>query len=328
MDRGDDRLVLGVDGGQTATKVALATTDGRLLARGQGGGLIHLAAAGGRERFVRSLREAIDHAWKAAGEAERPLAAIGLGLTGVDGVGPEAKIVAELLPQIIRAERVAIQSDAVTALLGAHGSEAGIMAIAGTGSIVLGKDRRGTFARAGGWGWLLGDEGSAMAIGRDGLSAALQAVDGVIPPTALRDTLLGHFGVERPRDVKSIVYAPDFGSRGFGQLAALVGRVAEEGDATARAIVERHGHLLARQVAAVVAQLDFDATPIAVAPIGGAFAHVFGLRPAFEVSLAAIDARLHPRGPFLPPDLGAVLLALSALGADLTVATKNLSMHE
>jgi N-acetylglucosamine kinase-like BadF-type ATPase len=320
-------LVMGVDGGQTATKVALATTDGAVLARGEGGGLIHLAAVGGRERFARHVREAIADAWTRAGLAPRRLAAIGLGLTGVDAEGAEAAIVAELLPGIVPAGRAAIQSDAVTALLGAHGGEPGIIAIAGTGSIVLGKDESGRFGRAGGWGWLLGDEGSAMAIGRDGLIAALQAVDGVIPATSLRAALLDHVGVRRPRDVKTIVYGPDFGARGFGGLAALVGREAEGGDAAAREIIDRHADLLARQVRAVVGQLEFGDGPIPVAPIGGAFEHVWGLRPAFEASLAASDARLIARPPLLLPDLGAVLLALSALGVDPTHAAARLSTY-
>lgn len=326
MESNGGELVIGVDGGQTSTKCVLATTSGRVLGKGQGPGLIHLAAAGGREQFVRSLREGIGAAWRAAGREPGPVAAIGLGLTGVDANGAEAGIVAELLPAIVAAARAAIESDAVTALLGAHAGRAGIMAIAGTGSIVLGKDQRGRLQRAGGWGWLLGDEGSAMAIGRDGLIAALQAVDSVIPPTALQEALLARFRVSRPRDVKTIVYAPEFGARGFGQLAGLVGQIAEEGDPTAREIIARHAELLARQVVAVARQLELGPGPIPLAPVGGAFEHVAGLRPAFVSSLQAAVPRLTPREPLFPPPLGAVLLALDALGVDL--ASVNLSWTE
>jgi N-acetylglucosamine kinase-like BadF-type ATPase len=317
-------LVLGVDGGQTSTKCVLATIEGRVLAEGQGGPLIHLAAEGGRERFVTSLGEAIGDAWRRAGVAPRPVAAIGLGLTGVEADGPEAHVVAELLPRVVEAGKAEIQSDAVSALVGAHAGQPGVIAIAGTGSVVLGQNRRGVRQRAGGWGWLLGDEGSAMAIGRDGLMAALQAIDGVGPPTTLRTIFLQHFGVSRPRDVKNVVYAPDFGARGFGQLAPLVSRAAADGDAVACTIVARHADLLARDVRAVVRALDFGADPIPVAPLGGAFEHVTGLRDGFVRTLAAADSHLVVRPPLLPPTLGAVLLALEAIGAASSGARERL----
>src|SRR5512143_1520640 len=96
-------LVLGVDGGQTSTKCLLTTTRGRILGRGEGGPLIHLAAQGGREQLVQSLRQALTQAWANAGLKPSPVEAIGLGLTGVEADTAEAQIVLELVPTILQA---------------------------------------------------------------------------------------------------------------------------------------------------------------------------------------------------------------------------------
>ena len=71
----DAALVIGIDGGQTSVKGALATLDGNVLAEGRGAGLLHLAAAGGRARMSDALGEALGMAWGAAGLAPRPVAA-------------------------------------------------------------------------------------------------------------------------------------------------------------------------------------------------------------------------------------------------------------
>lgn len=302
-------FVLGVDGGQTSTKCVLTTTDGHVLGLGQGSGLTHFAAEGGREQFVRSLTEAIQSVWGNANLPPQPLAAIGLGLTGVEAQ-VEIDIAYELLPQVVIAQVAEVQSDAVTALVGAHLDQPGIMMISGTGMIALGQDRQGHRRRAGGWGWLLGDEGSAQAIGRDGLIAALHAFDGVLPPTTLTDAFLTHFNAQHPLDIKRIVYAPGFGAAGFAGLAAVVSRVAEQGDTTARSVIEQAGRWLAREVAALIQCLDFGDTSIPVAPVGGAFEYVCGLKPAFTEALLGLHPQAYVRDPLLPPMFGAVLLAL------------------
>jgi N-acetylglucosamine kinase-like BadF-type ATPase len=292
----------------------IATADGRIIGRGEGGPLIHLAAAGGPERFAASLEAAVAGAWETADRAPSEVEAVGLGITGVEADGDEAAIVARILPTVLAARVAAIQSDAVTALIGAHAGEPGIMAISGTGSVVFGRDRHDHSWRVGGWGWLLGDEGSALAIGRDGLIVALQAFDHAVEPTTLSAAFVEYFQVSRPRDIKNLVYAPDFGARGFGQLARVVSAEAEHGDRTAQAIVERHAQALARDVLAVTRELDFADGPIAVAAIGGAFEHVFGLRSNFELILGEASPRVNVGDAALPPVLGAVLLAAQAAG--------------
>jgi N-acetylglucosamine kinase-like BadF-type ATPase len=304
--------VIGIDGGQTSTKCVLAGRDGRVVAEGAGPGMVHLSAEKGDATFKTALHNAIASAWQAAGLSPQPISAIVMGLTGVETGTPEAARAGEIARELTRATHVQAVSDADTALFGAHDGQPGIIAIAGTGSHIRGMNAQGEHASAGGWGWLLGDEGSAMWLGRAGLIAALHAEDGTAPATALVELLSDHFALPQFRDaVKRIVYAPGFGAKGFAQLAMQVSAAARAGDAVAMQLIKQAGDDLARQVRAVQARLALpDDAP--VAPIGGAFEHVHGLRGAFEQSLSGnVVEALHA------PAIGAALMAVRLCAGDL-----------
>lgn len=319
-----EKLVIGVDGGQTSTKCVLATLDGHVLGEGRGAALLHLAAEGGRERFIQAMREAINAVWQAAGIAPRPLAAASLGLTGVVAGTPEAETVLDLLPYTLETQIVDVQSDAVAALTGAHLGNPGIIVISGTGTIALGIDPQGNTGKAGGWGWLIGDEGSAYAIGRSGLRAALYAYDGMEPATLLEPLLIEHFGIKAIPAAKRVAFAPDFAATGFASLAPIVSKAAQQGDPVAQAIIQEAGGALAAELLAVVDKLHFDERTIPVAPVGGAFEHVQGLRAAFEQAVFAENQAIRVVDPALPPVLGAVIMALQACHANIEQAVANL----
>ncbi|MFN4292986.1 MAG: N-acetylglucosamine kinase [Thermoflexales bacterium] len=311
-------LVIGVDGGQTSTKCALVTCDGRVLAYGRGGGLIHLATAGGRERHASALREAFALAWANAGIEPQPVEAIGLGLTGVEGDSPEAALARQIVCELIEARAIAVHSDAYAALIGAHGGQPGIIAISGTGSHILGMNAHGELARAGGWGWLLGDEGSALWIGRSGLMAALHAHDGTGEPTMLEGMMRERFQVKALNDVKRRVYDSGFGAKGFAALAPLVSQAAAQGDRVAKSIVAQAARDLATQVMAVQRRLALP-PDAPVAPVGGAYEHVHGLRAGFTAALREANPQANIVDPQLPPVLGAALIALRACGCQPTI---------
>jgi glucosamine kinase len=307
-------LVIGVDGGQTSLKCALADADGTVLGLGQGNGLLHLAAEGGPQRFLASLGEAVRQAWSAAGLAPRPVAALAMGLTGVTSADtPEAGLAVELAGRVVSADKILADNDALPALKGAHGGQPGIICIAGTGAITLGIDAAGRQERAGGWGWLLGDEGSAFWIGREGLRAALRAQEGLGPPTALLAAFQDHFQVAAMIQVKRAVFGGDFAAQGFAGLAPLVAAAAEQGDTVAAGIFRQAGAELAAAVRAVARRLDFGAQPATVAPVGGAFEHFGLLRQAFYNELVESGAFKvgEARGS---PLSGAVILARELAG--------------
>ncbi len=310
--------VIGIDGGQTSIKCALVARDGQVRAFGYGNGLLHLAASGSREHDAAALHQALDDAWAKAGLSPQPVAAIGLGLTGVEDDSPQAALARQIVAELISAQHIAVHSDAYAALIGAHGNRPGIIAISGTGSHVLGMNDAGQRARAGGWGWLVGDEGSAMWIGRQGLAAALRAHDGVDAPTHLQAIMRAHFAMSDLHAIKRMVYARPFGAKDFAALAPLVAQAAQQGDETARHIITQAGHDLARQVLAVQRRLALP-SDAPVAPVGGAFAHLHGLRAAFTAVLRAQNPLANVVEPQLPPVLGAALIALRACGSPATI---------
>ncbi|MBX9578853.1 MAG: hypothetical protein K2X87_00970, partial [Gemmataceae bacterium] len=190
-------LVVGVDGGATHTLALLAdAATGRVVGRGEAGPSNIQAV--GEEPALRELGLAVDRAFAAARLARRPVAGACLGLAGIDLDGRD--IIARWADGAGLSARLSVANDA--ALLFAAGTPGGwgLAVIAGTGSncLTLGPD--GREARAGGWGYLMGDEGSAFRVGLLGLRAACRAADRVGEPTALVGAFLARLGSADPRD--------------------------------------------------------------------------------------------------------------------------------
>jgi len=305
-------LFIGIDGGQTSLKCIIVNHSGHILGEGNGPGLIHLASQGSRERYLESLHSALYQAWATAKLPPQPVAAIGLGLTGVEFNSPEAEIVRGLVTQVQAAQTITIDNDAYSALMGAHQGQPGVIVISGTGSIALGVNEAGQRQRVGGWGWLVGDEGSAMAIGRDGLRAALHDNDGSGPKTQLTQAFLHYFDIRHYTDVKRKIYASDFGARGFAALATVVSQCAANEDSVACSLIQRHGSALATQAQAVIQGLHLPTHHQRVSPMSGAFAHVHGLQNAFTATLATIQPSASVTSPAQSALMGAVFMAQKA----------------
>ena len=163
------RLFLGIDGGQSGTEAVIGDASGRILGRGSAGPCNHVGAAEGRAKLTRAVTESLGAALAAAGLNGEgiQLEAACCGMSG----GPDDKreILAELLP----AGRLEVVTDAHIALTGALAGFPGAIVIAGTGSIALAETAGGRTARAGGWGYVFGDEGGAFDLVRQALRAAL-----------------------------------------------------------------------------------------------------------------------------------------------------------
>src|SRR3954467_6079778 len=160
-----ERLILAVDGGQTSTKSLLETANGRGIAVGLGGPSDHFHITGGVEKNRAAIHGAVRSALAAAGGDPSEVAAITLGLTGVPPEGEARTVVYEIIREVVRPEQVTVVADYVTNLTGASGGKPGVVLIAGGGAIGYGVTSEGRTAIAGGYGYLLGDEGSAFKIG-------------------------------------------------------------------------------------------------------------------------------------------------------------------
>lgn len=315
-------ILCGIDGGQSSTRAVLTNEHGQLLGIGQGGPLIHLSMEGGSQQFVLSIRQAVEDACQAAKHLLPSIDGMVVGATGIFEDSVEASTATQLLETAQLARTTFVCSDALIALYGCHSGQPGIMVISGTGTIGYGMDQSGQLARAGGWGWPLGDAGSAYAIGRAGLRAALFAYDGLANATGLTERFATHFRVNEMHDIKRIFFAPDFGAPSFAALAPIVSDAAVAEDKVAQQIVENNGKALAQEAVAVASKLTFADSSIPVAPIGGAFDHIHGLRESFGKYLNELSA---PRANLLTmtmPNMsavaGAALMAIRRSKCGLT----------
>jgi N-acetylglucosamine kinase-like BadF-type ATPase len=300
-------IFLGVDGGQSSTTALVGDETGRVLGHGRGGPCNHVKTGDGRAKFVNAISGCVGAALRAAGLAEdAEFRAACLGFSG----GPADK--EAILHEILRVETMMVTNDALIALTGATGGAPGIITIAGTGSIALGRNAAGKTGRAGGWGYVFGDEGGAFDTTRQALRAALRQHEGWGPRTVLHDRLLAATGAADANDLLHRFYTTDWPRPQIAQFARLVDEAAGDGDAAAGEIMERQGRELAAFAAAVHGQLFAPGDAVTVAHVGGVW-RSGRVRAAFKAALAGI-AGLTVGAPKHGPAAGALLDAYRAVG--------------
>lgn len=183
-------LYLGIDGGGTGCRAAVADASGRVLGVGQGGPAnIASDPDAARDNILSATHQAMLQALGAAkATQELPHLVAGLGLAGANAAGAAGRLRLGL-----PFERIRIETDAVAAAKGALGGADGVVAAIGTGSVYA-LQQSGAIRCFGGWGLVLGDEGSGACLGRSALSQALRAVDGLVPMTAFLQRLIDDHG--------------------------------------------------------------------------------------------------------------------------------------
>jgi N-acetylglucosamine kinase-like BadF-type ATPase len=302
-------LLLGVDGGGTTTQALVTDLQGQVLGRGVGPGSNHHRV--GFDQLRRSVAAAVEEALRPlagpptrAGEPawqRAPLAAACFGLAGVDTPEDEERVSswarAEAIAPLLR-----VVNDSELVLAAGTPEGWGIALISGTGSVCLGRAPDGRTVRVGGWGYLLGDEGSGYQVALRALRLASQTADGRADAQALLEAVLGHWSLDRPSALIAHVHAPTTSQAEIARLAVVVLQLAERGDAAARAIVDEAARELARHVDAAARRLDLAAPPLALA--GGLM--TASLRHAVHAALGTeVSAVAH----VADPPRGAAVLA-------------------
>jgi N-acetylglucosamine kinase len=311
-------LFLGIDGGQTATKSILGDASGQVLGAGRGGPAIHLKDGATREHARRALYEAIHQAlWQAGLPDTTEIACAFLGFSGVSGPdAPAAKTYCEVVQEQFAVHSIFIDHDAHTALAGAIPSMTGVVAIAGTGSIAFAMNASGARARAGGWGYLLGDPGSAYEIGRQALAAVALAHDGAGPATLLSSLLLQALNVQDAAEITQVVYRDPSPKLRIASVCRTVATAAASGDAVALSIFDEAGRGLGRMACAAARKLKPPAV-FTFSGVGGVFESGELLwRPYREFVLSEYPPGQVVR-PAFPPLVGALILALRKRGLDI-----------
>jgi N-acetylglucosamine kinase len=240
---------------------------GRILGTGEAGPCNHAEAGEGRVKLERAVTGSLAQACKAAGldAASVHFDAACFGMSG----GPDDK--QAILAGILRADRLIVTNDAVIALAGATATGQGIITIAGTGSIAFGRNAEGRTARAGGWGYVFGDEGGAFDIVRQALRAALRMEEGWGPPTSLRQVLLAATESHDANQLLHRFYTDEWPRSRVATLASLVDEAAANSDAVALEILSQSAVQLAFLAASVRSQLWKAGDAVEVAYIGGVF---------------------------------------------------------
>ena len=297
--------VLGIDAGGTKTVCLLADERGDVVAESRGPGA-NLHAAG-EETVERVLQQVV------AGALDgRPVvpAAICLGIAGVDRQH-EADTIAAIMRRIGHRSRVLVVNDALIALAAGAGDDPGVVIISGTGSIVYGRNQRGEAARAGGWGHMIGDEGSGYWIGREALAAVMRAGDGRGPETQLQADVLAHFGIADLSRLPGIVYDRDVPRMSVAALGPIVDRAAGQGDAVARRIIDMAADELALAARSVATRLEMRGDAFTFLLAGTVFRVVPRLTTGLPHRLTEIAPRSTCRLLDEEPARGAVWLALA-----------------
>jgi N-acetylglucosamine kinase-like BadF-type ATPase len=301
-------LFLGVDGGQSSTKALIGDETGRVLGMGVGGPCNHVGAAEGREKLARAVRESVGLAREKAGldAGQLQFEAACFGMSG----GPADK--QAILSEIVPARKLIVTYDAPIALAGATAGEPGVVTIAGTGSIAFGRNAAGKTARAGGWGFLVGDEGGGFDIARQALRAALRFEEGWGPETALHGALLDATGAGDANALMHGLYTPEWPRPRVAALARLVETVALAGDPVAREILRNAAQQLATLAVSVRRQLFAAGEATLVCYIGGVFRSGLLLERYRQLVELEDGARCDP--PRYNPAAGALLEAYRAAG--------------
>jgi N-acetylglucosamine kinase-like BadF-type ATPase len=255
------------------------------------------------------LRSVIEKTLDGTGTAP---AAICLGIAGVDRASDEA-VVRGIMSRIGQKARILVVNDALIALQAGVGDEPGIVIVSGTGSIAYGRNQRGDAARAGGWGYVLGDEGSGYWIGRLALRAVVRHADGRGRTTSLTPRLLDHFGVTRATELIYRVYHEELSPRSIAATAKYVQHARDEGDVVANSILHRAADELITAASAVMAHLELSEKPFTFVLSGGLFQAVPWLADQLELLLPSLAMRSRVVRLEVPPALGAVRLALADL---------------
>ncbi|HVM92132.1 MAG TPA: BadF/BadG/BcrA/BcrD ATPase family protein [Terriglobales bacterium] len=300
---------LGIDGGGTKTRCALGN-ESEVLATAVAGGcnIVRLGEAQARESLHAVVRQVCSTAKISADEID----AICIGAAGAARPEIAAKlrgILKEIDPRL--GTRVQVASDAAIALEAAFGENPGVIAIAGTGSIVYGRDQSGQTMRAGGWGFAVSDEGSGHWIGRNAISSLLHARDEG-RHTELTSLILEAWkldGIDELIQRANATPPPE-----FPRLFPVVVRAAGEGDIVALELLARAGAELAALVGIVLRRISPAPPYVPVATTGSVFRQSREVREVFYNRLQENFQGFTLLDDLVDPVLGALALARTGRG--------------
>lgn len=306
-------MFLGVDGGGTKTAFCLVTADGEVAAQVRAPSTDYFAV--GIDLVGRVLREGITEVCREAGIAPGDIRHAFFGLPTYGEASGDVPVLDAAAGDALGHDRYACGNDVVCGWAGSLGGADGINIVSGTGSIAYGENR-GRSARAGGWGELFGDEGSAYWIGIRGLSHFSKMSDGRLPSGPLYTLVRERLELREDLDLVDVVLNRWKGGRGrIAEVARVVAAAAEQGDGHAAGILAEAARELAEIVDVTRVRLGFadgDAVPVSYS--GGVFQAGPSVLDVFRDELKARYPAYELRDPLYPPHIGAAIYAAKLSG--------------
>jgi N-acetylglucosamine kinase-like BadF-type ATPase len=276
-----DLILLGIDGGGSKTRALVADAQLTLLGSAAAGtSNLQVAGVDGAGAAIAAAASA---ALAATGRPDARPAAVCLGLAGAGRPADRERLLAWAAahwPDL----PCAVVSDLEPVIAAGTPAGWGVALIAGTGSACLGIAPDGRSAKVGGWGFVLGDEGSGYDLAARALRLATQTADGRGDARAILDAILAHCGLAEPRELVAHVYGRALAPATIAAMARPIIVLAEAGDSHARFLLNSCADELARAARAAAARLELVAPPLALA--GGLIGASQQLRAAIAAHLS------------------------------------------
>jgi len=302
------RIFSGIEGGATKTTCVVGDETGMLLGRGYGGSSNYLTA--GIDGMKRSLADSMKSALRMAGLRKAPEATYaGLAGVGLSGVPTAVDL---SVKDATGSRKIFINTDGYVALYGAFAGGPGMIVVSGTGSIAMGVDASGRKVRIGGWGHILGDEGSAFHLGLEGVRAVVRSYDGSLPQTELTGKALDFFRIQRGEELIRIFYSEGEGKERLAAFSKYVVEAAFRGDMVALGIVDSACEALSKMVQVLSDRLSCGRPRLVLC--GGVFEGSEWFRNRL---IEKLHTDIEVVSPMFTPVTGAFMLALFSCGIRL-----------
>ncbi len=309
------KVILAIDGGGSRTRCLAIDRHGQVVGAAESGPSNHLLVH--RDVVLDSLREATSQALAPAALLPEQVVCVSAGMAGVDYDKTGAEEMEEAFREV-GFHRSVITGDMVIAHAGALGGRPGVLALAGTGSCILGIGPSGERVKVGGWGPVYGDEGSAYRIGQTALRVAARAHDGRGRSTMLVNALLKALDLNTFPETLKRVYVEKMEARQIAALSRVAYEVAESGDEAAREIFIQAGEELAQAVAAAATRLNMQERDLRVSYQGSVFEACELVRTRFTEVLKHTLSSVTVTPPQFEPVVGALLIACESIGWKLS----------
>ncbi len=302
-------LFLGVDGGGTKTNIAIMDNDRKVIAQGEGGPSNPLRV--GVETAVGNITKAVDAACDEKDISRGDIVSATLGLAGVRREDMRERVRESFISRY-RIRKVLIVTDADIALYGTTLGKAGIVVIAGTGSVCLGLNDAGERVMSGGWGPVAGDEGGGRGIAGEALHRIAKASDGRGEQTRLSERAAEYFRASSAENLIGALYAPKMDNSRIAGFARLVGEAAIDGDAVATEIIRDAGRELGIAAVAVLKKLGLTDRKVPIGCVGSVFDTGALLTGPMTEVIRDVAPLAYLTPPLMPPSHAAALLAAEA----------------